>query len=163
MSAVVVGHDGSAFADRAVRTALRWAEKAGLPVTIVRAWSVTSAPRPATMQRGFVPPLQDFADAVCDRLKADVAEFVSERPGVRVSYETPHKPPAQALLDASAEAALLVVGTRGRGGFRGLRLGSVSEQCVRYAECPVLVARGREDGLDEVSAEPAQLDDAFRE
>jgi nucleotide-binding universal stress UspA family protein len=47
--------------------------------------------------------------------------------------------PARALLDAAAWARLLVVGRRGRGGFRGMLLGSVSQQCVRHATAPVMV------------------------
>ena len=164
--AVVVGHDGSRFADRAVRTALSWAEKAGLPVTILRSWSLTSAPRPETMKAGYVPPLGDFADAVRRDLEADVASMVAEHPGVEVSYETPHKPAAQALIDASRDASLLVVGTRGRGGFKGLLLGSATEQAVRHADCPVLVVRGRRgaDDLDEADADrTVRLDAAFDE
>ncbi len=164
--AVVVGHDGSRFSDRAVRTALTWADKAGHPVRIVRSWSLTSAPRPETMKAGYVPPLSDFADAVRRDLESDVAELVREHPDVEVTYETPHKTPAQALVDASQGAALLVVGTRGRGGFKGLLLGSVSDQVVRHASCPVLIARGTagDDDLDEAGAErTVPLDAAFDE
>jgi nucleotide-binding universal stress UspA family protein len=52
-----------------------------------------------------------------------------------------HRRPAKALVDRAAEADLVVVGSRGRGGFAGLRLGSVSEQVTRHAQCPVLVVR----------------------
>ena len=162
----MVGHDGSRFADRAVRTALSWAGKAGLPVRVLRSWSLTSAPRPASMKAGYVPPLADFADAVRQDLEADVADLVAQHPDVEVTYETPHKPAAQALVDASEGAALLVVGTRGRGGFKGLLLGSVSDQVVRHAACPVLIARGRpgDDDLDEAGTErTVPLDAAFND
>ena len=165
-AAVVVGHDGSRFADRAVRTALSWADKTGVPVRVLRSWSLTSAPRPDSMKDGFVPPLQDFADAVRRDLEADVADLVAEHPEVAVTYETPHKPAAQALVDASRDASLLVVGTRGRGGFKGLLLGSATEQVVRHADCPVLVVRGRhgDDDLDEAAAERSvPLDAAFED
>jgi nucleotide-binding universal stress UspA family protein len=165
-NAVVVGHDGSRFADRAVRTALTWAERTGQPVRILRSWSLTSAPRPESMREGFVPPFADFAAAVRRELEADVAAFVAEHPDVEVVYETPHQPAAQALLEASRDASLLVVGTRGRGGFKGLLLGSVTEQIVRHADCPVLVTRGRPGADDLVEADAERtvpLDAAFDE
>ena len=161
---MVVGHDGSKFADRAVRIALSWADRAGLPVRVLRSWSLTSAPRPASMTGGYVPPLSDFAEAVRRNLEADVAPLLAEHPDVPVTFETPHQQAAQALIAASRDAALLVVGTRGRGGFKGLLLGSVTEQCVRHAECPVLIARGRHgaEDLDEAGAEgTVKVDAAF--
>jgi nucleotide-binding universal stress UspA family protein len=51
--------------------------------------------------------------------------------------------PAAALLDAAKEADLLVVGSRGRGGFAGLLLGSVGEQCAHHAPCPVVIVRSK--------------------
>ncbi|WP_344924487.1 universal stress protein [Saccharopolyspora gregorii] len=60
---------------------------------------------------------------------------------IPVQRHIAHSPSPQALLSASRGADLLVVGHRGRGGFAGLLLGSVAEQCVRHAACPVLVVR----------------------
>jgi nucleotide-binding universal stress UspA family protein len=60
-----------------------------------------------------------------------------------------HTGPARALLEAAIGADLLVVGSRGRGGMKGLLLGSVSQQCIHHAPCPVVVVRPAEDAVGE--------------
>jgi len=137
----IVGHDGSAYADNALRWALDWASSVGGSVRVLRGWSMSTAPRPSTWQRGYVPPLSDFAEAVRERLEADTAAVRREFPGVEVTFEAAHQAPANAVIEASAEADIVVVGSRGMGGFKGLVLGSVSDQVVRYAKCPVVVVR----------------------
>ena len=67
------------------------------------------------------------------------AEQIATAPGVPVTTRAVQGRPARTLLDAAAGADLLVVGARGRGGFTGLRLGSVSQQCLHHAPCPVVV------------------------
>jgi Universal stress protein family len=62
-------------------------------------------------------------------------------PSVMVEQYVTSERPAAALLDAAREAALLVVGCRGHGGFAGLLLGSVSQQVIHHAPCPVVVVR----------------------
>ena len=62
--AVVVGDDGSADAGVAVRWARDDARRRGLPLVVIRAWSLTSAPRPATFEPGYVPSEEEFAAAV---------------------------------------------------------------------------------------------------
>ena len=59
--------------------------------------------------------------------------------GVDVERRTVNDLPARGLLDSAADADLLVVGARGRGGFRGLLLGSVSQQAAQHAPCPVVI------------------------
>lgn len=137
---ILVGHDGSGCAQDALRWAARLARRAGLDLHVVRAWSITTAPRPGSWQPGFVPPLSDYEKAVEDELTAHVGAAGLD-PAVRVTSHVVHRPPAPGLLDAARHADLLVVGARGRGGFRGLLLGSVSDQCVRHAPCPVTVIR----------------------
>lgn len=145
---IVVGHDGSDFADAALGWALGMAERLGVGVTVVRGWTYASAPRPASAAPGYVPPEEDFSVSVRDHLVADVAGLVAARPGVDVQYRVSRGPAANSLIEASADAELVVVGPRGLGGFRGLVMGSVSEQVVRHATCPVVVVRDQRDPAD---------------
>lgn len=156
---IVVGHDGSRFSDDALRWALRWAARTRLEVVVVRSWSITTAPRPASASAGYVPPFAEYADAVRDRLRADTAALREAAPEVPVRLEAAHGAAANRLVALSAEAELVVVGPRGRGGFRGLVLGSVAEQVSRHAHCPVVVVRGSSDPAD--AERTVVLDGAF--
>lgn len=113
-----------------------------------------TAPRPETEQLGFVPPVADFEAAVVKRLEADVAPILAEFPEVPVEVSAVRGQPATALVNASSEAELLVVGPRGVGGFKGLMLGSVSDHLVSHANCPVVVVRTEDDPA---LAEPADV------
>jgi nucleotide-binding universal stress UspA family protein len=137
---VLVGHDGSRCAQDALVWAGGLADRAGLDLHVLRAWGMTSAPRPASWQPGYVPPLTDFEQAVRAELEACVAAATLD-PSLRVRTHVVHRPPAKALIAAADGAHLLVVGARGGGGFSGLLLGSVSDQCVHHAPCPVTVVR----------------------
>ncbi|MBC9732695.1 universal stress protein [Nocardioides marmotae] len=140
---IVVGNDGSQPALHALEWALDHARKVGGSVTVLRAWTLATAPRPKTQTFGYVPPRADFEEAVLEDLRADTAAAVaSHGQGVDVRYEAYAGPAGSALLDASEHADLVVVSSRGRGGFRGLALGSTSDQLVRHASCPVVVVRG---------------------
>jgi len=148
---VVVGHDGSRCAQEALSWAGRLARRADLELHVVRAWAMMSAPQPPSWEPGYVPPLTDWEKAVHDQLTAHVAAAGLD-PAVRVTCHVIHKAPAEGLMGAAEGAHLLVVGARGRGGFRGLLLGSVSDQVVHHAPCPVTVVRtgatGRELAAD---------------
>ena len=139
---VIVGHDGSPTADLALVWALDYARRRDGRVRVIRGWSMSTAPRPVSMKGGFVPPMEDFEAAVVERLRADVEPVATEHGhGVDVGCEAFRGAPANGLIEASRDADLLVVGARGLGGFKGLALGSVSDQCVRHSGCPVLVVR----------------------
>ncbi|HEY0508859.1 MAG TPA: universal stress protein [Blastococcus sp.] len=146
---IVVGHDGSKCAQEALQWTGRVALRADLDLHVVRAWSMTTAPKPSSWSAGYVPPLVDWEKAALDELTAHVAAAGLD-PKVRVTCHVVHKAPVQALMAAAEGANLLVVGARGRGGFAGLLLGSVSDQLVHHAPCPVTVVRtgalGREIG-----------------
>jgi nucleotide-binding universal stress UspA family protein len=138
---IVVGHDGSDCADHALEVALGLAADLNVPLTIVRAWSIDTAPRPANWEFGYVSSYSDYATAVTDRLKTDARSLVHAHPSLAVEYRVALGGAAKSLIDVSRGSRMLVVGSRGRGGLAGMLLGSVSEQCVRHAECPVLVVR----------------------
>jgi nucleotide-binding universal stress UspA family protein len=137
---IVVGHDGSKCAQEALAWAGRLARRADLDLHVVRAWAMMSAPQPSSWSAGYVPPLSEWEQAVLDELTAHV-KAAGLDPSVRVTCHVVHKAPAQGLIAAAEGANLLVLGARGRGGFRGLLLGSVSDQLVHHAPCPVTVVR----------------------
>ena len=137
---IVVGHDGSKCAQEALAWAGRLARRAHIDLHVVRAWAMMSAPQPPSWEPGYVPPLLDWEKSVHDELTAHVAA-VGLDPAVRVTCHVIHRPPAEGLMSAAEGAHLLVLGARGRGGFRGLLLGSVSDQLVHHAPCPVTVVR----------------------
>ncbi|MGH3366978.1 MAG: universal stress protein [Nocardioidaceae bacterium] len=139
---IIVGHDGSAHAEQALRWAADWAGRTGTPLHVVRTWTLSSAPRPATWEPGYVPPLKDFENAVQSALERDI-EALSLPEGVPVTCYVLHGHPGRRLVEASAHADLLVVSTRGRGGFAGLVMGSTTDQVVRHAHCPVVVVPAR--------------------
>jgi nucleotide-binding universal stress UspA family protein len=146
---ILAGHDGSAAAADAVRWASRLAGRLGTPLHVVRTWSISSAPRPATATPGYVPPMSDFEAAVLDRLRSDV-ERLGLPAELDVQCHVLHGAAGRRLLEASGGAEMLVVGTRGEGGFRGLLFGSTADQVVRHAKRPVVVVPvgGDEEPVD---------------
>lgn len=138
MEKIVVGVDGSTGS----RTALRWAhaeaQLRGARLEVVAAWQypiTTSLPA-----FGAMPAPEDLSSQSRDSLIALLTEEGITATGpVDVSTLVAEGTAAQVLLDASKDAGLLVVGSRGHGGFSGLLLGSVSQQCVTHAPCPIVV------------------------
>jgi nucleotide-binding universal stress UspA family protein len=135
---IVVGHDGSRAAAVVVRRAAELARRLGVPLHVVRVWSVTTAPRPDSMVGGYVPPFAEFERAVVADLEADCAT-AGLPDDVDVQLYALRGQATERLLAAAAGAEMLVVGTRGAGGFAGLRFGSTATQVVRHATVPVLV------------------------
>jgi nucleotide-binding universal stress UspA family protein len=131
---VLVGVDGSELSELAVGHAAEEAARRGVPLVLAHV-SAGGAGRAAPEQPAGV-------GEEAERLLAGTAETVRRRhPELAVSAHVLRVgEPASALVEASADAALVVVGSRGRGGFVGLLLGSVSQALVQHARCPVLVA-----------------------
>ena len=138
---VVVGVDGSDAAQRALVWAADYVSKAGGTVHAVLAWHHDPVP----VGPGVLPVPSYDAEEAAARLLQDAVDALGNRPAyLRQSVVGGNA--ARVLLEQSSHADLLVVGNRGRGGFAGLLLGSVSTQCVHHATCPVVVIpreRGR--------------------
>jgi nucleotide-binding universal stress UspA family protein len=135
---LIVGVDGSPHSARALTWACRQAETCGDTVRAVCAWSLGASGEDWMAQPGVSAEGQRRAEQM---LRETVERVRSDHPSVKVVTAVIEGPPARVLVDMSAEADLLVVGSRGRGGFSGLLLGSVSQQCVHHAHCPVTVVR----------------------
>lgn len=135
---IAVGVDGSAQS----RIALEWAvTEARLRHGQVRAVTAWDYP-PATVGMAGLVWDPDIFGQAAQRTQTDALKGVDTE-GVPVTGDVVQGPAASVLLNASNEADLLVVGSRGHGGFTGLLLGSVSTQAVHHAACPVLVVRTR--------------------
>ena len=136
---VVVGVDIGDEGQPAVEFAFDEASRRGLPLTAVRAWTLLSD-EPGL--RADVAPLPEDLEAEQRRLLSEaLAGWSAKYPDVLVSPRVVRRHAATALAHLGRDAALLVVGARGAGGFHGLRIGSVSDAVVRHAPCPVAVAR----------------------
>jgi nucleotide-binding universal stress UspA family protein len=131
--AVLVGHDGSDPSGTAVRWAARLATRLGTRLLVVRTWALSSVPRPSTWSAGYVPPLTDFEAAVLERLQRDI-DALKLPQGAGVSCQVLHGSAGRRLFEVSKGAEMLVVGSRGIGGFRGLLLGSTATQLVGHAQ-----------------------------
>ncbi|MEU0878187.1 universal stress protein [Lentzea sp. NPDC005914] len=135
---IVVGVDGSAASDAALKFAFETAALRGAPVLVVRAWR--DALVDATRLTVLIAASVEAIEAEERRLLTEqVATCAQAFPDVPVRQLLSRDGPAPALIGQSASAQLVVVGTRGRGGFRGLLLGSTSQSLIYHAECPVAV------------------------
>jgi nucleotide-binding universal stress UspA family protein len=134
---IVVGVDGSAASVSALRWALREAPLRGGKVRVVHAWSYPMASSFHEASHVMKLPFAEDAAAVLDRCIAAAAP----EPGVDIEKVVVQGPAAPALVDAARDASLLVMGSRGLGGFSGLLLGSVTQQCAHHATCTLVIVR----------------------
>ena len=134
---IVVGIDGSPLARLALEFAIDEARlhKASLQVTY-------AYPAMAAVLTGSTG--KDYYEQVENEARELLQGLVAAAPsteGVEVEWVAVPGNPSEVLIEASRDAVMLVVGSRGGGGFMGLVMGSVSTQCVQYSHCPVLVIR----------------------
>jgi nucleotide-binding universal stress UspA family protein len=135
---VVVGIDGSASATAALRWSAAEARLRGSRLLVVHAW--TPVYTDVLLGGGFSPSRANGSEmhkAAEDLLVRATAGLDAE--GVEIEYRAVEGSAPEVLIAAAAEGDLLVVGSRGRGGFAGLLLGSVSQQCAHHASCPVVI------------------------
>jgi len=140
---VVVGVDGSDSSLDALRYAAKIASALGAPLRAITTWDY--------------PPLVDLytnAEWSPDEnaestLETSIKMVFATDPPVEMTAVIIAGPPAAALIEESRKAEMLVLGSRGRGGFASLVLGSVSSTCVAHAHCPVLIVRHRSGPEDE--------------
>lgn len=161
MSSIVVGIDGSPEAQAALQWAVDESALTGAKLMAMYVYPPVKRNEPF-LSRSYFPDsstVQQLADESLrwneerDRASHDAAmrnlalfvqEVVTREVDVHVQLVAMPGKPSRRLVEASRGADLLVVGARGHGGFKDLKLGSVSEQCVRHARCPVLVVRPSE-------------------
>lgn len=133
---IVVGVDGSLSSVTALQLAARFLPAAGDSIQAVTAWHYPLA-FGLYAPTGWNP--QEQAQEILDQ--ALTIAFHDQAP-CRIERLVLQGPPAEILIDKSRQASLVVVGSRGHGGFAGLLLGSVSSAIAERSECPVLISHG---------------------
>jgi nucleotide-binding universal stress UspA family protein len=140
METILVGIDGSAAAAAALGWAAREARLREARLLVVHAWTLPvlayAAPYGGTLTGDVLDANRQAAEDV-----VEAALGTAELEGIDVDSSVVEGPAAESLLAAAEGADLLVVGSRGHGGFAGLLLGSVSQQCAQHAPCPVVIVR----------------------
>lgn len=139
---VVVGVDGSPMSEAAVAWAFEEASRRGTRLVAVHAWHDSESGGPFAHIRGS--PLIDIGDVERRLLAERLAGRRERYPDVDVEPVVERDLPRDSLLERSTEAALVVVGSRGRGGFTGMVLGSTTHALLHRADCPVMVVGGEQ-------------------
>jgi nucleotide-binding universal stress UspA family protein len=143
---VLVGVDDSVPSQRALEAAANIASRAGARLHIVRVGHLRSPEGWAYAEsvKGGTPHSRSVTDEVQQTLDHARAQVAAAHPDLPVETEVLYGDPGEVMSGLGAAAGLIVVGSRGRGGFAGLLLGSVSHKVIHEAECPVMVVRADE-------------------
>jgi nucleotide-binding universal stress UspA family protein len=149
---IVVGVDGSPGSDAALRWALAEAKLRGVGLRVVTAYQVpqlalggpvVGAPGvfPTAVSEDDLGRLRSASTAEAERVVDDALARIGTNASEAVEIESGavEGPPAETLIEAARGAELLALGSRGHGGFVGLLLGSVSQQCAQHPPCPVVI------------------------
>ena len=134
---ILVGVDGSEESLTALRTAAAMQRGMGGRLRVVTSWAY-----PAVPADGYVPPSVDFSEAAEEVQRTALLTALGEEAAAGADTAIVYGGAAHVLIEESKNADILVLGSRGLGGFSGLLLGSVSRACAEHAHCDVLVARG---------------------
>lgn len=136
MGTVRVGVDGSAAAGRAVTWAVAAARRLGSPLEVM---TVYGSPGTLVANQRPIPPEADAEEVVRERVEELVAEHAGPTDDLDLTATVRLGHPVEQLCTAEPVPDLLVVGTRGVGGFAGMLLGSIAHKVVEHAPCPVVV------------------------
>lgn len=138
---VVVGIDGSDVSDLAIATAFEEAASRGVGLIAVHAWISFSSDSAYNRARQLFTSLDVLEDTERKSLTERLAPGKVKYPGVAVETVLARDRAVRCLLENSADAQLLVIGSRGRGALSGMVLGSTSQALIYHATCPLLVVR----------------------
>ncbi len=131
---IIVGVDGSPSSNAALEWAAQEAELRGSTLELIHAWNY-----PNLGYGGYVAVLEDFEKDAAALLDEVVASVRKNYPSLKLVSSLIQGPTAQTIMDRAKEADMVVVGSRGRGGFSGLLLGSVGQQLVHHCPAPVVI------------------------
>jgi nucleotide-binding universal stress UspA family protein len=159
MGTIVVGVDGSAGSDAALSWALAEARLRGSRVRLVHAYETPHVPITDVglgVAGGMALPVgtSEGAEGLRSAVERDARRLIDDAVGrvgseatdaLEIDRVAAHGPPAATLIESARNAELLVLGSRGRGGFLGLLLGSVSQQCAQHPPCPVVILPAPEE------------------
>ena len=131
---IVVGVDGSEHSNASLRWAVEEAQAHGAEIIAVFVWQMPFLGMPGAFDR-------DEMEELSKKFLNETLAQVLPQEQVPTTKLVAHGDVSESLIEASKGADLLVLGSRGRGGFAGLMLGSVSSECVQHASCPVVVIK----------------------
>ena len=144
MPGVIVGIDGSGHSQRALEWAVKDAATHHTPLTVITVHQAVASffdtPEVLPRDRAETEHAREAAQKETDEVLAKLGEARPES----VAVKAVHGFPGEVLVDASADADLMVLGLRGQGGFARLLIGSVTFQVAQHARCPVVIVRGRD-------------------